>query len=276
LVFESGGFKSLPFGERDCRNYINKARELRLGKGGGQALCDYFNRMQKQNSGFYYTMEMDDDFRLRNVFWADARSRSAYEFFGDVITFDTTYLTNRYDMPFTPFVGVNHRGQSILLGAGLISSENINTFVWLFKSWLGCMNGRTPRAIIADQDRAMQNTIAIVFPETRHRYCLWQIMRKLPEKFGAHANFDGIKSALQSCLYDSQTIEVIKSIEPYSSTKGTLREEVCSRLIKPTTQVYLGNVGLLTRPLTCGTIVQTRVQREGRPNIVQGPEALIP
>jgi hypothetical protein len=39
---------------------------------------------------------------------------------------------------------------------------------------------------------------------------------------------------------------LIKSIEPYSSTKGTLREEVCSRLIKPTTQVYLGNVGLLT------------------------------
>jgi len=46
---------------------------------------------------------------------------------------------------------------------------------------------------------------------------------------------------------------MIKSIEPYSSTKGTLREEVCSRLIKPTTQVYLGNVGLLTlrmSPLT--------------------------
>jgi hypothetical protein len=78
------------------------------------------------------------------------------------------------------------------------------------------------------------------------------------------------RKALKSLL------AVIKSIEPYSSTKGTLREEVCSRLIKPTTQVYLGNVGLLTRPLTCGTIVQTRVQREGRPNIVQGPEALIP
>jgi len=163
--------------------------------------------MQKQNSGFYYTMEMDDDSRLRNVFWADARSRSAYEFFGDVITFDTTYLTNRYDMPFAPFVGVNHHSQSILLGAGLISSEDTDTFVWLFKSWLGCMNGRAPRAIITDQDRAMKNAIAIVFPETRHRYCLWHIMRKLPKKFGAHANFDGIKSALQSCLYDSQTIE---------------------------------------------------------------------
>jgi hypothetical protein len=45
---------------------------------------------------------------------------------------------------------------------------------------------------------------------------------------------------------------VLKSLEPYSFPKGTSREEVCSRLIKPTTQAYLGNVGLLTRPLTCG------------------------
>jgi hypothetical protein len=44
---------------------------------------------------------------------------------------------------------------------------------------------------------------------------------------------------------------MITSIEPYSFPKGTLKEEVCSRLIKPTTQAYIGNVGLLTRPLTC-------------------------
>jgi zinc finger SWIM domain-containing protein 3 len=64
--------------------------------------------MQKQNDGFYYVMEMDDECRLRNIFWADARSKAAYEFFSDVVSFDTTYLTNRYDMPFALFVGVNH------------------------------------------------------------------------------------------------------------------------------------------------------------------------
>ncbi|CAL9013835.1 unnamed protein product [Prunus brigantina] len=37
---------------------------------------------------------------------ADSRSRVAYEEFGDAITFDTTYLTNKYDMPFAPFVSV--------------------------------------------------------------------------------------------------------------------------------------------------------------------------
>jgi hypothetical protein len=72
LVVEMGGFENLPFGEKDRRNFIAKARELRLGKGGGQALCDYFRRMQDMNDGFYYVMDMDDDARLRNVFWVDA------------------------------------------------------------------------------------------------------------------------------------------------------------------------------------------------------------
>jgi transposase-like protein len=69
------------------------------------------------------------------------------------------------------------------------------------------MNDRALSAIITDHDRAMKNAIAIVFPETQHRYCLWHIMRKFPEKFGAHANFDAIKNALHGCLYDSKTCE---------------------------------------------------------------------
>ncbi|KAG6639156.1 protein FAR1-RELATED SEQUENCE 5-like [Carya illinoinensis] len=206
LVVDAGGFENLDFQERDCRNFIDKARHLRLGKGGGDALYAYFQRMRMQNDGFVSAMDVDDDGRLRNVFWADARSRSAYEYFGDVVTFDTTYLTNRYGMPFAPFVGVNHHGQSILLGAGLLSSEDTHSFVWLFRTWLDCMNGRAPKAIITDQDRAMKNAIEIVFPGTRHRYCLWHIMRKLPEKLGSHSHFStGLKTSIQAALYDSQT-----------------------------------------------------------------------
>ncbi|KAG6669101.1 hypothetical protein CIPAW_01G219800 [Carya illinoinensis] len=208
LVTEAGGFENVSFGEKDCRNYIDKARHLRLGKGGAQALLEYFIRMQYKNDDFFSIMDVDEDDRLRNVFWADARSRGAYYYFGDVVTFDTTYLTNRYGMPFAPFVGVNHHGQSILLGAGLISSEDTESFVWLFKSWLDCMDGKAPNTIITDQDRAMKNAIAIVFPNTRHRYCLWHILKKVPEKLGSHTQYQsGLKSKLLSCVYDSLTIE---------------------------------------------------------------------
>ncbi|XP_042983644.1 protein FAR1-RELATED SEQUENCE 5-like isoform X2 [Carya illinoinensis] len=208
LVVGAGGFENLPFLEKDCRNYIDKARHLRLGAGGAGALQQYFLRMQYKNPGFFYMMDIDDDGRLKNVFWADPRSRAAYQYFGDVVTFDTTYLTNRYGMPFAPFVGVNHHGQSILLGAGLISSEDTETFVWLFKTWLQCMDGNAPKAIITDQDRAMKNAIAIVFPNSRHRFCLWHILKKVPEKLGSYGTYKtGMKSALMKCVYDSQCVD---------------------------------------------------------------------
>ncbi|KAG6723539.1 hypothetical protein I3842_03G213600 [Carya illinoinensis] len=180
LVVGAGGFENLPFLEKDCRNYIDKTRHLRLGAGGAVALHDYFLRMQYKNHGFFALVDLDDDGRLKNIFWADPRTRAAYKYFGDVVTFDTTYLTNRYGMPFAPFVDVNHHGQSILLGAGLISSEDTKTFIWLFQTWLQCMDGVAPKAIITDQDRAMKNAIVIVFPETRHRFCLWHILKKAP------------------------------------------------------------------------------------------------
>ncbi|KAM1790046.1 hypothetical protein ACFX14_034059 [Malus domestica] len=128
--------------------------------------------MQGQNANFFYAIDLDKNGRLRNIFWADARSRATYEEFGDVVTFDTTYLTNKYDMPFAPFVGVNHHGQSILLGCGLISREDTDSFIWLFRTWLACMSGHAPSGIITDQDKAMKKAIEVVFPNTRHRLCL--------------------------------------------------------------------------------------------------------
>ncbi|GMY13977.1 protein FAR1-RELATED SEQUENCE 5-like [Fagus crenata] len=49
LVIEAGGFEKLPFGEKDARNHIDKARRLRLGVGGAEALRNYFARMQEKD-----------------------------------------------------------------------------------------------------------------------------------------------------------------------------------------------------------------------------------
>ncbi|PNX65213.1 protein FAR1-related sequence 6-like, partial [Trifolium pratense] len=206
MVVEANGYDNLTFGEKDCRNYIDKVRRLRLGTGDADAIQNYFDRMQRENNQFYYVMDVDDKSHLRNVFWADARSRTAYEYFGEVITFDTTYLTNKYDMPFAPFVGVNHHGQSVLLGCALLSNEDTKTFSWLFTTWLKCMHGRAPNAIITDQDRAMKNAIEVVFPKARHRWCLWHIMKKVPEKLGRLSDYESIKTLLHDAVYDSSSI----------------------------------------------------------------------
>ena len=74
---------------------------------------------------------------MRNCSWADARLRMAYQYFGDVVTFDATYLTNCYGMSFVPFSRVNHHYQSVMFGCMLLENETTKSRVWLSKTWLG-------------------------------------------------------------------------------------------------------------------------------------------
>ena len=109
----------------------------------------HFEKTKVDNDAFFSSIQRDSEGRLMNVFWADARSRAAFKDFGDIVTFDTSDLTNGYRMPFAPFVGVNHHSSSILLGCGLISYKDTDTFVWLFKCWVKCM-GSPPSASLMD------------------------------------------------------------------------------------------------------------------------------
>ncbi|XP_038680234.1 protein FAR-RED IMPAIRED RESPONSE 1-like [Tripterygium wilfordii] len=204
-VIGAGGHENLHFLEQDTRNLLVKVRRLRLGEGDANAIQSYFMKMQSHNDEFFSLTDWDDNGRLKNVFWADPRSRAACREFGDVITFDTTYLTNKYDMPFAPFLGVNHHGQSILLGCGLICNEDTDTFIWLFSAWLACMHNVYPVGIITNQDRAMKNAIVVVFPKTRHRLCLWHILKKVPEKLGSYNEYEQITYALGEVVYESQS-----------------------------------------------------------------------
>jgi zinc finger SWIM domain-containing protein 3 len=167
--------------------------------------------MQMLSADFMYVLDMNDHQQLRSVFWIHPRSRVACSYFGDVITFDTTYLTNTYKMPFAPFVGVNHHGQSTLLGCALLTNEKIETFEWVFNCWLQANKGVAPRAIITDQDKAMEAAVKMVFPNARHRFCLWHILKKVPEKIGhicsGHKSF---MDDFDACIYDCETSQMFE------------------------------------------------------------------
>ncbi|XP_074322895.1 protein FAR1-RELATED SEQUENCE 5-like [Apium graveolens] len=75
--------------------------------------------------------EVDEENRLKCLVWIDPRCIMAYQNFGDVMTFDTTYRTNRYAMPFVPFTGVNHHYQSVIFGFALMRDEHASTFEWI-------------------------------------------------------------------------------------------------------------------------------------------------
>ncbi|XP_027911571.1 protein FAR1-RELATED SEQUENCE 5-like [Vigna unguiculata] len=213
LVCEAGRYDNITFIERDVRNYIGKQRRSLCKDGDGQALLRHFSQMRELNNDFFFDIDMDENNRICNVFWANAKSRATCQDFGDVVSFDTTYLTNKYNMSFAPFVGVNHHGQSILLGCGLVSCEDTSTFVWLFECWRQCMFNVEPDGIVTDQCKAMMNAIKVVFSNTKHRWCLWHIMKKVLEKLQGYTNYKPIKTELKKLVYDSICVNDLNANE---------------------------------------------------------------
>ncbi|XP_021750377.1 protein FAR1-RELATED SEQUENCE 5-like [Chenopodium quinoa] len=154
--------------EKDASMFINNLKE----------------KAENSEGAFFFEHCMDEHQRLTRVFWADAISRKNYSLFCDMITFDTTFDTNKYSMVFAPFTGVDHHGKCVTFGIGLLAKEDIESFEWLFETFLKAMNNCQPTCIMTDQDPAMKVAIEKVLDKAKHRFCMWHIMKKVPQKVG--------------------------------------------------------------------------------------------
>ncbi|XP_021854013.1 protein FAR1-RELATED SEQUENCE 5-like [Spinacia oleracea] len=200
-VLERGGFDNMNFNNRDLRNAINLDRRMSRCLGDAKALQDYLKKQHELNNDFYSCLRVDDGGTLLHAFWSDARSRESYKYFGDVITFDTTFSVNRFRMPFAPFIGINHHGSSIIFGAALITHEDTDTFVWVFEKFVKCM-GKKPKGICTNQCRAIGRAVEVVFPGVPHRFCLWHLLQNASKNLGTNANWKDIDRLIRTAVHD--------------------------------------------------------------------------
>nr|XP_040252115.1 protein FAR1-RELATED SEQUENCE 5-like [Aegilops tauschii subsp. strangulata] len=211
LQVSEGGIPNAGCTKRDLQNYYRGLR-YKIRDADAQMFVAQLARKQEVNSAFFYDFEVNDEGNLVRVFWADATSRKNYSHFGDVISFDSTYTTNQYNMIFTPFTGVNHHLQSVLFGAGFLSNEKDESYIWLFQTFLKAMGGVAPRLIITDEAASIKNGIDKVLPATMHRLCMWHIMEKVPEKVGPLIREDSeFWPRLNSCVWGSETASEFES-----------------------------------------------------------------
>ncbi|XP_068654836.1 protein FAR-RED IMPAIRED RESPONSE 1-like [Aristolochia californica] len=171
-----------------------------------QSIYDYFSQAHLSNPMLFYEVDHDWLQRVRNIIWADAKSRMDCTYFGDVVCFDTSSVSNKNLFPFAPFIGVNHHGQSVLLGCSLILEDTPTSFAWVFKTWLTAMSGRSPAVIITNHDRNVKAAVAEVFPEARHCFSLWNILKKAPRKVGPFCrDYEKFTKEFEKCIYESMT-----------------------------------------------------------------------
>ena len=178
-----GSAHSVPYHEKHVSN-------LRVGIRAHAARSDmsktlsYFNELKKEDNDFFFKVKLDADDKVENIFWVDDAARAAYKTYNDYISFDSTYLTNIYKMPFAPFITINRHAQSIQVGCAFLRNEIANSNCWLFQAFLEAMNGLEPLNLITDQDSVMAAAIRAIFVSTRHRCCRWHIISKIESRLG--------------------------------------------------------------------------------------------
>lgn len=197
--------------DREHENYLREMRQKIFGEGDAQGLLEYFKRMQAENSGFFYAVQVDNRNCMTNVFWADAKARMAYNYFGDAVTFDTTYKKNENMIPFAAFTGVNHNGQPVVFGCALVVDKTESSFAWLFETWLAAMFGRRPISFTTDQGKALEVAVAKVFPNTRHRVCRWRVLSRCKKKLSdVCSRYPTFYVELKKCVNESDTVDIFE------------------------------------------------------------------
>ncbi|XP_028792494.1 protein FAR-RED IMPAIRED RESPONSE 1-like [Neltuma alba] len=100
-----------------------------------------------------------------------------YACFGEVISLDTTYCTNSNHRPLAIFSGFNHYKAGVIFGVALLYDETIETFKWLFETFLCAHKNLKPLTVFTDQDAAMARALQEVMPDVKHALCTWHISR---------------------------------------------------------------------------------------------------
>ncbi|XP_040244177.1 protein FAR1-RELATED SEQUENCE 5-like [Aegilops tauschii subsp. strangulata] len=148
-----GSEMMVPFGPKSITNLCTSFRRDDTKEGDIIETIAHFKDIQKTDPYFFYKVKYDEEDRVVNIFWMDGLARKAYVgAYHDSISFDTTYMTNMYNMPFTPFTGINRHGQSFMLGCTFVRQELASSFDWVFRAFLEAMDGKPPDNFIIDQD----------------------------------------------------------------------------------------------------------------------------
>nr|KAJ0194542.1 hypothetical protein LSAT_V11C800429180 [Lactuca sativa] len=154
-------------------DYKNLRRDINrvIGYKDAQMIVNTMNDRRAHYPNYSFEFNCQDDV-LDCTFWADEMEKAYYAEFGDVIS---------YRMVFVPFTAIDHHKKSVTVGSGLLSNESIESYSWLLKAFLKT-HGKEPTLVLTDQDAAIKQTVENVFRNSKHRLCMWHIMKKLKKQ----------------------------------------------------------------------------------------------
>ncbi|KAH9752374.1 protein FAR1-RELATED SEQUENCE [Citrus sinensis] len=137
MVDQVEGPQNLRFTCKDIQNTLDASTRAEVGDSDLDITRAYFAVKFKHDPGLCFEYTLDDENRLRNLFWADCIACYDYQCF----------------------------------------DETIVSYTWLLQTFLSTMGNRKPVSVITDGDKAMSKAIKTVFTGCIHRLCCWHLER---------------------------------------------------------------------------------------------------
>ncbi|KAK1608204.1 hypothetical protein QYE76_031877 [Lolium multiflorum] len=205
FISDSGKYSTVGFVRKDLYNMSCREKMKMIAKGDANTTIGIMEKRKRDDPEFFFDYKLGKGGKLLHLFWCDSQSRQDYADFGDVLVFDSTYKTNRYAMPFIPFVGINNHRQTTVFACAIVSDEKEKTYKWLLETFLKAMYQQKPKGIITDGDAAMIAAVGKVFPGVWYRVCTWHIEKNMKKHLDplAHNEF-------RSLLYYSTSEQVFE------------------------------------------------------------------
>ncbi|XP_074271856.1 protein FAR1-RELATED SEQUENCE 5-like [Silene latifolia] len=160
----AGGEAFVGHTKRDHINFVHRLKSKAIEGGDAATLVNLLTKRQAEDPGFFFRVQFNEEGRLCHLFWCDSMMREDYRLYHDVLIFDTTYRTNRYNLICGAFVGINNHWSNVMFGCAFLSDEKEESFQWLFNVFNEAMgDDLRPVSIFTDQDKAMTNALEAVF-----------------------------------------------------------------------------------------------------------------
>ncbi|KAK1627487.1 hypothetical protein QYE76_001802 [Lolium multiflorum] len=179
FIIDNGKYNTVGFVRKDLYNMSWREKMKMIAKGDANTTIGIMEKRKRDDPEFFFDYKLGKGGKLLHLFWCDSQSRQDYADFGDVLVFDSTYKTNRYAMPFIPFVGINNHRQTTVFACAIVSDEKEKTYKWLLETFLKAMYQQKPKGIITDGDAAMIAAVGKVFPGVWYRVCTWHIEKNM-------------------------------------------------------------------------------------------------
>ncbi|XP_041991565.1 putative protein FAR1-RELATED SEQUENCE 10 isoform X2 [Salvia splendens] len=178
----------LSFLERDVRNFIQNRKKVvqendaLLTEKRENDTVDVLAacRANKEADPFFvYDVAFDENDKVENVAWSFSDSIHAYDMFGDVVYFDSTYSSMVYGMIFGAWFGIDNHGKVLFFGCALMQDETPQSLAWSLQAFLRFMKGRYPQTIITDIDPGLREAIRNEMPNTKHVISFHNILPRM-------------------------------------------------------------------------------------------------